>query len=137
MIIVHFALYKKSESFSSKFGRISNVILKLPKVEENRSMIFFHFWNWTLYAIELRLERIVATSIARFNFNKIGRGRLWFCLYFPSLKQSLIEVELIYTIVNFCQYSYERVHVVFNSITPFGATRGLSNTINDKVEFAV
>ena len=43
------SLYKKSVSFSSKFGRISHVILKLPKVEENRSIIFFHFWNWTIY----------------------------------------------------------------------------------------
>ena len=43
------SLYKKTVSFSSKFGRISHVILKLPKVEENRSIIFFHFWNWTIY----------------------------------------------------------------------------------------
>ena len=46
-----YSLYKKSVLFSSKFGRILHVILKLPEVEENRSIIFFHFWNWTIYAI--------------------------------------------------------------------------------------
>ena len=50
------SLYKKSVSFSSKFGRISHVILKLPKVEENRSIIFFHFWNWTIYGTNCSLH---------------------------------------------------------------------------------
>ena len=39
------SLYMKSVSFSSKFGRISHVRIKLPKVEENRSIIFFHYWK--------------------------------------------------------------------------------------------
>ena len=39
------SLYKKFVSFSSKFGRISHVRIKLPKVEENRSIIFFHYWK--------------------------------------------------------------------------------------------
>ena len=39
------SLYKKFVSFSSKFGRISHVRIKLPKVEENRFIIFFHYWK--------------------------------------------------------------------------------------------
>ena len=52
-----------------------------------------------LLSIELRLERISATSIARFSFTRIGRGRLGFCLYFPSLKQSRIEVGLMLALI--------------------------------------
>ena len=39
------SLYKKSVSYSSKLGRISHVAIKLPKVEENRSIIFFQYWK--------------------------------------------------------------------------------------------
>ena len=42
------SLYKKSVSFSSRFGRISHVRIKLPKVEENRFIIFFHYWKWNI-----------------------------------------------------------------------------------------
>ena len=39
------SLYKKSVSLSCKFGRISHVRIKLPKVEENRSIILFNYWK--------------------------------------------------------------------------------------------
>ena len=45
------SLYKESVSYSSKFGRISHVILKLPKVEEIGPSFSLHFWNWTIYAV--------------------------------------------------------------------------------------
>ena len=98
------SLYKKSVSFSSKFGRISHVILKLSKVEENRSIIFFHFWNWTIYDASLvsvsNIRSILSKRTRSIKFFVSNSGFLiWSQLHYQlnQTLRSLIAV-LAYTI---------------------------------------
>ena len=60
--------------YTSKFGRISHVRIKLPKVEENRSIIFFHYWKRNIpqseYGRELFKELKSIRQLARQHIKK-------------------------------------------------------------------
>ena len=71
------SLYKKSVSFSSKFGRISHITLKLPEVVENRQSFSSTFrtglymlkqdeptrWNTTLHIIQYIIEQKMTLAV--------------------------------------------------------------------------
>ena len=58
------SLYKESVSYSSKFGRISHVILKLSKVEENRSIIFFPLLELDYICCDAYIQKFLMYSIS-------------------------------------------------------------------------
>ena len=61
------SLYEKGVSFSSKFGRISHITIQLPKVEENRSIIFFHCWKQNIPRFGLVLSVPCLDSVMLMN----------------------------------------------------------------------